>query len=64
MAISPEMELEAVCCILRILSVKKDAKSLHDLIDSNSGGTDAEGFFFFFFQEGLMLRDLSVCQRQ
>lgn len=40
----PEVELDIVCLIYRILSVKKSAKSLHDLLDRSSGGTDDEGF--------------------
>ena len=43
--IFPRTELQAVCRIFRILSVKKDAKSSHDLVDNSSGGTDI-GLYF------------------
>ncbi len=38
-AILPETELQTVCLIFRILPVTKEA---NDLVDSSSGGTDAE----------------------
>ena len=38
------LELQTVCFIFKFLSVKKEAKSLYALVDSSSGGTDADGF--------------------
>ena len=47
----PELELHTVRLISNILFVKKAAKSLHDLLDSSSGGTDAGGFVSLFTTE-------------
>lgn len=41
--IFPQSESFAFCFLCNILSVKKAAKSLHDLLDSNSEGTDLVG---------------------
>jgi len=37
----PEGQPHVVCLILNILSVKKDAKSLHNLLDNSLEGSDA-----------------------
>ena len=40
----PDAEALAACLIFRILSVKKEAKSLQALVDRNSEATDTGGF--------------------